>query len=153
MIKGLYETHLYVADIERSARFYEEVMGLKPVHAIPTARFYWLGEPKQHMLGIWQVPAEKVRRLHIAFPVTPEEFLGVRAWLKERGLAVRNHPETGDDPYVFAWMPAVSLYWSDPDGHSLEFIAILPDEPRPELGVVPWEEWEVMHGRPRPVMK
>lgn len=147
MIKGLYETHLYVADIERSARFYEDVMGLQPVNATPTARFYWLGEPRQHMLGVWQVEPEQVRRLHLAFPVTPEEMLGTVAWLKERGLQPRNHPNNGEHPYVFGWMPAVSIYWNDPDGHSLEFIAILPDEPRPELGVVPWEEWEVMHGR------
>jgi lactoylglutathione lyase len=50
-------------------------------------------------------------------------------------------------PFVFGWMPAVSIYFTDPDGHSLEFISMLPDEPNPELGVVEWGEWEAMHGR------
>jgi hypothetical protein len=44
-------------------------------------------------------------------------------------------------------MPAVSVYFTDPDGHSLEFISMLPDEAKPELGMVPWSEWEKMHGR------
>jgi hypothetical protein len=38
-------------------------------------------------------------------------------------------------------MPAVSIYFADPDGHELEFIAPLPDKPRPEIGVVSREEW------------
>jgi hypothetical protein len=42
-------------------------------------------------------------------------------------------------------MPVVSIYFSDPDGHELELIAPLLDQPRPELGVVTWEEWVVQH--------
>ena len=43
---------------------------------------------------------------------------------------------------VFGWMPALAIYFDDPDGHSLEFIAMLPDPPRPEVGVVSWDEWQ-----------
>lgn len=42
---------------------------------------------------------------------------------------------------VFAWMPAIAIYFDDPDGHCLEFIAILDEEAKPELGVVSFEEW------------
>jgi lactoylglutathione lyase len=38
-------------------------------------------------------------------------------------------------------MPAVALFFEDPDGHLLEFIAMLPDKPRPDVGSVSWEEW------------
>jgi hypothetical protein len=41
---------------------------------------------------------------------------------------------------VFGWMPALTIHFRDPDGHSLEFIAMLPDAPRPELGVVSWDD-------------
>lgn len=69
-------------------------------------------------------------------------------FLKERGLQVRNFLDDGTErPFVFAWMPAVSIYFSDPDGHILEFLSMLPDEPKPEMGVVSWEEWESLHGR------
>jgi hypothetical protein len=39
-------------------------------------------------------------------------------------------------------MPALAIYFRDPDGHLLEFLAMLPDEPRPEAGVVSWDEWQ-----------
>jgi lactoylglutathione lyase len=45
------------------------------------------------------------------------------------------------EPVVLAWMPAVSLYFHDPDGNLLEFLAMLPDPPAPELQVVNWSEW------------
>jgi lactoylglutathione lyase len=35
----------------------------------------------------------------------------------------------------------VSVFFRDPDGHLLEYIAMLPDAPRPEDGVVPWHAW------------
>jgi len=38
-------------------------------------------------------------------------------------------------------MPAASIYFNDPDGHLLEFIAILPGKARPQLGVVSLDEW------------
>jgi lactoylglutathione lyase len=42
---------------------------------------------------------------------------------------------------VLCWMPAASVYFDDPDGHSLEFIAMLPDRPRPDLGRLSWSDW------------
>ncbi len=42
---------------------------------------------------------------------------------------------------MLSWMPAASVYFDDPDGHSLEFITMLPDRPRPELGMIPLSEW------------
>lgn len=38
-------------------------------------------------------------------------------------------------------MPAVAIYFKDPDGHDLEFIAILEGEGEPNLGVISYEEW------------
>jgi hypothetical protein len=40
-------------------------------------------------------------------------------------------------------MPAVSIYFSDPDGHDLEFIGLLPGETKSneEKRVVRYEEW------------
>jgi len=47
-----------------------------------------------------------------------------------------------EEPIVFGWMPAVSLYFRDPDGHSLEYLAMLPDAPRPEVGIVSYSQWQ-----------
>jgi len=38
-------------------------------------------------------------------------------------------------------MPAASVYFDDPDGHSLEFIAMLPEPPRADLGIVSLSAW------------
>jgi hypothetical protein len=43
---------------------------------------------------------------------------------------------------VFAWMPAISIYFDDPDGHSLEFIGILEGKSRPENGIISYERWK-----------
>ena len=42
---------------------------------------------------------------------------------------------------VLAWMPAASIYFHDPDGNLLELLSMLPDQARPELGVVSWSDW------------
>jgi lactoylglutathione lyase len=42
---------------------------------------------------------------------------------------------------VLAWMPAASLYFRDPDGNLIEFLAMLPDRAEPQLGVVRWSQW------------
>jgi hypothetical protein len=63
-------------------------------------------------------------------------------FLKDRNLKPYNFLNDGiERPMVFAWMPAVAIYFNDPDRHSLEFIAILPGKPRPELGVISFDEW------------
>src|SRR5438876_1125402 len=46
---------------------------------------------------------------------------------------------------VFAGMPAASVFFRDPDGRLLDYMAMLPHEPRPEQGVVPWDVWELTH--------
>lgn len=53
--------------------------------------------------------------------------------------------EKSDNQMTF--MPAVSIYFDDPDGHSVEFIAMLDDEPRPDLEIMSWKEWDRLHER------
>jgi len=63
--------------------------------------------------------------------------------LRQRGLTCRNFLNDGTErPMVIGWMPAISIYFHDPVGLSLELIAMLPDQPRPDLGVLWWEEWQ-----------
>jgi lactoylglutathione lyase len=45
------------------------------------------------------------------------------------------------EPVVLAWMPAVSVYFHDPDGHLLELVAMLDEDPRPDRGVLSWSDW------------
>jgi lactoylglutathione lyase len=139
-ITGLYETHLYVENLERSIAFYNNVLGLELCSYTDERRvaFFWIGKPKQAMLGLWEKPKDQIDIRHFAFSCTKEFILNESiAFLKKHKLIPYNFLKNNkEEPMVFAWMPAISIYFDDPDGHSLEFIAILEGEAKPELGVV-----------------
>jgi len=146
MINGLFETHINVTKLEQSMQFYGECLGLTlgRFEAKRRVAFYWIGEPGEAMLGLWEKPAEQVYRQHFAFRSTIEAIRHQSVnYLKAKELPARNFLDDGTErPMVFGWMPAIAIYFPDPDGHSLEFIAMLPDDPKPEVGVVSWEEWQ-----------
>ena len=150
-ISGLYETHLTVSNLDRSVTFYRDVVGLELAHTVPKrhAVFFWIGGRDRSMLGLWCIHSSPAfMRLHIAFSVTLDDVIRSVDALRLRGLTPRNGgggPEIGE-PVVFPWMPAASVYFDDPDGHSLEYISILPDDPQPGLpGRVPLSEWSRMN--------
>ena len=35
----------------------------------------------------------------------------------------------------------LAVFCDDPDGHLVEYLAMLPAAPRPELGIVSWAAW------------
>ncbi|MEM7346780.1 MAG: VOC family protein [Chloroflexota bacterium] len=145
MITGLFETHINVTNLEQSMRFYGETLGLEFARKEEARRvaFYWLGERGEAMLGLWEKPKDQVIRQHFAFRATIDDIRHYAVdFLRARHLPSRNFLNDGTErPMVFGWMPAIALYFQDPDNHSLEFIAMLPDPPRPEVGVVSWETW------------
>jgi lactoylglutathione lyase len=47
-----------------------------------------------------------------------------------------------NEPSVIGWMPAAAVYFRDPDGHLLEYVAMLDAEPRPDLGILSWSPWQ-----------
>lgn len=145
MLTGLFETHINVSGLMRSMRFYEDIVGLQ-LGTLDEARriaFYFIGGWNKSMLGLWEKPAAQVQPQHLAFEVPLDELTASIAELRSHGIETRDFfGRTTEVPTVFGWMPAVSIYFSDPDGHSLEYIAPLPEPPRPEAGVVPWPEWK-----------
>jgi hypothetical protein len=46
---------------------------------------------------------------------------------------------------VIGWMPAAAVYFRDPDGHLLELLAMLDDEPDAAAGIVGWSDWSASH--------
>lgn len=148
MIKGLYETHLFVVDLERSIDFYANKLGLEQCHYEEERRaaFFWIGQPKQAMLGLWEKPKGQIAIRHFAFECAPDWILEESvAYLKERAILCRNFLKDGTErPMVFAWMPAISIYFDDPDGHSLEFIGILDGSSKPMNGVISYDQWKAL---------
>jgi catechol-2,3-dioxygenase len=144
MIKGLYETHLQVSDLEKAVVFYTEVLGLELAHRDETRPivFLWIGKNKTSMLGLWE-QKENLQLRHFAFTAEKDDILNFSSeFLKSKNLKPYNFLKDGSEqPMVFAWMPALAIYFNDPDGNQLEFISVLEGEGRPELGVVSYEEW------------
>jgi lactoylglutathione lyase len=143
-VRGLFETHLTVADVPRSVAFYRDVVGLPVALELPErgAAFHWIGRPGQAMLGLWSIGSAPMNmQLHIAFDVALDDVLAAPAALRERGVEPLSFfAEPADEPSVIGWMPAAAVYFRDPDGHMLEYLAMLGGPPRPELGIVPWSQ-------------
>jgi lactoylglutathione lyase len=144
-LRGLFETHLTVSRLETSIAFYRDVVGLEVAHVVQERRvaFFWIGDAGTSMLGIWETgTAPNAMRLHCAFACEPGDVLAAPEKLRALGVEPRGfNAEPVEEPVVLGWMPALSLYFLDPDGHLLEYLAMLPERPRQDLGVVPWSRW------------
>lgn len=148
-VRGLFEAHLVVADLNKAVAFYRDVVGLR-LARVESARhvaFFWVGPAGNAMLGLWNAgPAPQTITSHAAFGVGLADLLAAPGALRGAGITPLDFDgRPTDQPIVFAWMPAASVFFRDPDGHLLEYVAMLPEEPRPEYGIMPWRMWEHIH--------
>jgi catechol 2,3-dioxygenase-like lactoylglutathione lyase family enzyme len=124
-VSHMLETALYVADLGRSRDFYTGLMGF-PVY-LEDARMVALGVPGGGVLLLFvhggsgqgsdtpagHIPGHDGRGvLHLAFAISPD---GLEAWaahLAAQGVVVESR---------ITWpRGGTSLYFRDPDGHSVE---------------------------------
>jgi lactoylglutathione lyase len=130
-IRGIFETHLLVSDLKRSVAFYRDVLGLPVAHEAPERKvvFLWIGGHGNAMLGLWETSAPLGMQYHFAFSVRREDVYAAVDALRAAGVAPLGfHGEPTEAAVVLEWMPAVAVYFRDPDGHHLEFISMLPTE-------------------------
>ena len=126
-VRGILETSLYVADLERSAAFYQRLFGFSDL--IREERMCALNVVDRHVLLLFKVggsteptetpdgtipPHDGHGTLHIAFAIATEEMDDWRERLHEQGITIESemHTERGGH----------SIYFRDPDGHLLEFV-------------------------------
>jgi lactoylglutathione lyase len=144
-VRDLFESHLTVNELQRSMTFYSQVLGLElaAVFLERNAAFYWIGGRGSSMLGLWQVGTSPQRlSLHVAFRSNLEDLLSAPSQLRSSGIVPLDFWGTPtDQPVVLTWMPAAAVYFYDPDGNLIELLSMLPDAPRPQLGVVSWGRW------------
>jgi lactoylglutathione lyase len=142
---GLYETHVSTKNLSNAIKFYQELQ-LELAYTVEERRaaFFWLGDPsrKEQMLGIWEVPEDRFTPSHFAFSVSLNDLLEVPEYLARKGIDLS--PSFGLDasePVVHPWMPAASFYFKDLDGNSLEYIAVLDQEPKQDLPALHLSKW------------
>jgi catechol-2,3-dioxygenase len=128
-VRRLNHAVLYVRDVERSARFYRDVLGMEEVSSEFGGRALFLrgvGSPNHHDLGLFTVgddapspPPGSVGLYHLAWEVASIRDLSeVRAALAQAGAL------TGESDHG----ATKSLYARDPDGIELEVLWMVPRE-------------------------
>lgn len=86
MIKGLYEAHLPVSDLQRSIDFYHK-LELELAYRSERVVFFWLEKGKS-WLGLWktdqvEIPYHPSIR-HVALQIDLGDMPSAKDWLKDR---------------------------------------------------------------------
>lgn len=125
-IERLLETALYVDDLDRAMVFYRDVMGLRVLDAGP--RLVAVDAGKASVLLLFKrgatlqgvdlgaegriPPHDGSGPVHLAFAIQREELPAWEHHLKDRGIEIES---------TTRWARGgTSLYFRDPDGHSVE---------------------------------
>ena len=101
------------------------------------------------MLGLWAAGTAPITlSLHVAFAAPLDGVLDAPRRLRRLGVTPLSfHAEETKEPSVIGWMPAAAVFFRDPDGHLLEYLAMLDQQPEPERGITPWTEWNAERTR------
>ena len=113
------ESSLYVSDLQRSVRFYQETFGFRVISEFGERGCAMQVGPRQVLLLFKKraslatsTPHDGYGELHVAFAIPTAELANWESWLQQKGIAVEEKR---------AWeLGGWSLYFRDPDRHLLE---------------------------------
>ena len=124
-INGVVETCLYSGDLPRSVRFYRDELGLRLLESGERLCVFSVADKQVLLLfrsertlepiptpGGMIPPHAAAGQLHVAFAVSRDNFVAWEKHLNARGIAIESKviwPTGGQ-----------SLYFRDPDNHSVE---------------------------------
>ena len=116
---GILESALYVSDITRSVRFYQETFGFSIISDFGPRGCAMQAGPRQVLLLFKKGASREITsphdgdgELHLAFAISADELANWESWLAQKGIAVEEKR---------AWeLGGCSLYFRDPDRHLLE---------------------------------
>lgn len=116
---GILESALYVSDLTRSVRFYQEMFGFSVISDFGSRGCAMHAGPHQVLLLFKKGASREITsphdgdgELHLAFAISAAELANWESWLGQKGIAV----EEKRSWELGGW----SLYFRDPDRHLLE---------------------------------
>jgi lactoylglutathione lyase len=115
-IRGLYEVAIRVKDLAESETFYRETLGLEVGLRDEQRRWLFLRAGGQAGMVVLQEDKATWPTQHFAFLVEGVDIEAAITSLRQQGVSV-------EGPVYHKWMPAKSVYFSDPNGHDLELCA------------------------------
>jgi catechol-2,3-dioxygenase len=115
-IRGLYEIAIRVRDLSRAEPFYRQVLGLEVGLRDEKRNWVFLRAGGEAGMVVLQEDKGEFSTQHLAFTIQEADIDRAIAWLRVKGVTI-------DGPHYHAWMPAKSIYFTDPDGHDLELCA------------------------------
>jgi catechol 2,3-dioxygenase-like lactoylglutathione lyase family enzyme len=118
-LDGILESSLYVDDLPRSVRFYQEICGFGVISDFGERGCAMHAGPHQVLLLFKKGASREILsphdgdgELHIAFAIPAAELAAWESWLPKKGIAVEEKRSWD----LGGW----SLYFRDPDRHLLE---------------------------------
>jgi catechol 2,3-dioxygenase-like lactoylglutathione lyase family enzyme len=118
-LDGILESSLYVDDLPRAVRFYQDIFGFPVISDFGERGCAMHAGPRQVLLLFKKGASRAITsphdgdgELHIAFAISAAELAAWESWLAEQGIAVEEK-RTWDRG---GW----SIYFRDPDRHLLE---------------------------------
>lgn len=126
-INGLYEIAIPVKQLAAAEAFYRDVLGFEVGLRDERRNWVFLRAAGQAGMVVLQQREGEWPAMHFAFAVDEADLERATAMLKGKGVAT-------DGPHFHEWMPANSVYFSDPDGHNLELCAVANRNPNQGQG-------------------
>ncbi len=116
---GILESSLYVNDLPRSVRFYQETFGFSVISDFGERGCALHAGPKQVLLLFKKGASRAITsphdgdgELHLAFAIPTAELASWESWLQQKSIPVEEKRQWE----LGGW----SLYFRDPDRHLLE---------------------------------
>ena len=118
---GILESSLYVSDVPRSVRFYQETLGFTVIREFGERGCAMHAGPRQVLLLFKKGASRTISsphdgdgELHLAFAIAATELAPWESWLQERGIAIEEKRTWEEGGH--------SLYFRDPDRHLIELV-------------------------------